>query len=152
MVTVQDRKAATVKQILQVIFSRHEMPKPLVFENAPEFCDETLCSWLKQIGWRHYKISPYCLQSNGIVERMVKMVKMGFEGISPSRDTIDWYLLRLLLNYRTITHTGRMQSPSALMRRQIRSPITMSYSINEGNLVQKKKRQIQVLKMGIIQP
>lgn len=52
---VRDRKAVTVKQILRVIFSRHRMPKTFVPDYAPEFCDETLYSWLKRIGCHPYK-------------------------------------------------------------------------------------------------
>ena len=38
---------------------------------------------------------------------------------------------KLLLSYRTISHTGRLESPPALTGKQIRAPLTMWYSTNE---------------------
>lgn len=42
-VSLQNGNAATVDQILRVRFSRNGATKPLVSNNALEFCDETLC-------------------------------------------------------------------------------------------------------------
>lgn len=53
-------------------------------------------------------------------------VKNGMEGIFFSKNTIDSYLLRLLLSCRTIPHAGKMESPSELIGNQIRSSITMT--------------------------
>ena len=49
------------------------------------------------------------------------------------------FLSKLLLSYRTIPHAGRLESPSALMGRQIRALLTMSYSTNEKVWYKKKK-------------
>ena len=49
------------------------------------------------------------------------------------------FLPRLLLSYRAIPHAGRLESLSALMARQIRAPLTMSYSTNEKVWYQKNK-------------
>ena len=42
-VKVQDSKTCMVKQILRVIFSSNGLSKLSVSNNAPEFCDESLC-------------------------------------------------------------------------------------------------------------
>ena len=39
-----------IKQILRVIFSKNGIPKILVSDNAPEFCDEDLNLWLEKKG------------------------------------------------------------------------------------------------------
>ena len=131
VIRVPDKKSSTVKHILRVIFSRNGVPNTLVSDNAPEFCDEDLNLWLRKIGCRPYKTPPYHPQSNGIAERMVRTVKNGLKACSQHREKIDIFLPRLLLSYRTIPHAGRLESPSALMGRQIRAPLTMSFATNE---------------------
>ena len=42
VIRAPDKKISTIKQILRVIFSRNGIPKTLVSDNAPEFCDEDL--------------------------------------------------------------------------------------------------------------
>ena len=50
-----DKKSSTIKQILQVIFSRNGIPKTLESDNAWEFCDEEHDLWLEKIGCKLYK-------------------------------------------------------------------------------------------------
>lgn len=73
--------------------------KTLISDNAPEFFEESLCSWLKRIGGVPYKTLPYHLQSNGIAEIMAQTVKMGLKAFSTSNDNVESYLPRLLLRY-----------------------------------------------------
>ena len=131
VIKVKDRKPITIQQVLRVIFSRNGVPKTLVSDNAPEFCEKDLCSWLTKIGCKPYKTPPYHPQSNGIAERMVRTVKLGLKAFDPSRETLEEFLPKLLMSYRSIPHANRTRSPSALMGRQIRSPITMSFSTNQ---------------------
>jgi len=131
VVKVGSRSAETVKHVLRTIFSRNGVPQVLVSDNAKEFHDETLCNWLKRIGCKTLKTPPYHPQSNGLAERMVATVKLGLKAYSPNLGTIDAYLSRMLLSYRSIPHGGRTSSPSAMMGRQIRSPMTMSFHTGE---------------------
>ena len=62
---------------------------------------------------------------------MVSTVKMGLKAYISGCTSIKSYLSRLLLSYRSIPHAGKTQSPSALMGRQIRAPITMSFETGE---------------------
>ena len=55
---------------------------------------------------------------------------MGLKAFEPDRNTIENYLPKLLMSYRSIPCAGKVQSP-ALMGRQIRTPITMLFSANE---------------------
>ena len=52
---------------------------------------------------------------------------------------MDVFLPRLLLSYPTIPYARRLESPSALMGRQIRALLTMSYSTNEKVWYKKNK-------------
>ena len=56
---------------------------------------------------------------------------------------IEVFLLMLLLSYRTIPHAGRLEIPSALMGRQIRAPLTMSYSTNNKEWYKRNKESNQ---------
>ena len=78
-----------------------------------------------------YKMPPYHSQSNGIVEKMDQTVRMGLKAFSPFNQNIEAYIPNLLLSYRIVPHVDRKQSPPSLMGRQIRAPITMSFSIKE---------------------
>ena len=95
---------------------------------------------LEKIGSKLYKTPPYHPQSNGLAERMMQTVKSGLKTCSQQKEKIEVFLPRLFLRYRTIPHTGRLESPSALMGRQIRALLTMTYSTNKKNVVQKEKR------------
>ena len=83
----------------------------------------------KRIECRLYKIPAHRSESKGLAERMVQTVKIGLKAFDHARDDIDSYLPRLL-RYRSIPHAGRVDSPSAMMGKQIRSLKTMSYSTN----------------------
>ena len=120
VIKVRDKKATTVRQILSTIFARNRVPKTIVTDNAPEFCDESLMSWLRKIGWRPYKTPPYQPQSNGIAERMLQTVKIVLKAFSPFNQNIEAYISNLLLSYRTVPHADRKLIPSALMSRRIK--------------------------------
>ena len=59
VVHVNNRNTSTVKQILRVVFLRNGVPRVLITDNAPEFCDKNLSSWLKRIRCRPYKITTF---------------------------------------------------------------------------------------------
>ena len=69
----------------------------------------------------------------------MRTVKLGIKAFDPSRETIEAYIPKLLMSYRSIPHADKTLSPSALMGRQIRSPITMSFSTNEKVWYKKHK-------------
>lgn len=126
-VRVRDRSAKTVMTVLRTIFARNGVPKCLVSDNAAEFGDANLCRWLTKIGCRPLKTPSYHPASNGAVERMVQSIKRGIRAFSEDKGSFDAFLCRLLLSYRCVPHAGRDASPSELMGRQLRSPLTMSF-------------------------
>ena len=70
---------------------------------------------------------------------MVPTVKTGLKACSQQRVKIEVFLPRLLLSYRTIPHAERLESPEALMGRQIIVPLMMLYSTDEKMWYQKNK-------------
>ena len=86
--------------------------------------------WLKKIECKPYKTPTYHSQSNGLMERMVQNIKTRLKACSQQKEKKEIFLPRLLLSYHTILHTRRLESPSALMGRQIRTLLMMLYSTN----------------------
>ena len=89
VIRVPDKKSLTIKLILRVIFSRNGIPKTLVPDNAPEFCNEDINLWLEKIGCKPYKTPPYHPKSNGLAERMVQTVKIGLKTCSQQKEKIE---------------------------------------------------------------
>ena len=73
--------------------------------------------------------------------------KMGLKASSLHKESIETFLPRLLLS---ISHASRVQSPSALGR-QMQSPLTMSFSINENIWYKKESRLITKKAIFIMQ-
>nr|XP_047132676.1 uncharacterized protein K02A2.6-like [Hydra vulgaris] len=92
VIKVNNCEAATVKAVLQSVFSRNGVPEVLVSDNAAEFHDTTLHQWLKKIGCVPYKTPPYHPQPSGAAERMVETVKMGLRAYSPDKGLLCGYL------------------------------------------------------------
>ena len=61
-------------------------------DNVPEFCDESLSSWLKRIRCRLYEIPTYHPVFNGLAEQMAQAVKMELKVFDHARDDLDSYL------------------------------------------------------------
>ena len=69
--------------------------------------------------------------------------KMGLKACCQQKETIEVFLPRLLLSYRTIPHAGRLENLSALMGRQIRAMLTLLHSIQKKCGTKRTKNQIQ---------
>ena len=86
VIRVPSKKSSTIKKVLRVIFFGNGIPKTLVSDNAPEFCDKDFNLWLEKIGCKLYKTPPYHPQSNGLTERMVQTVKIGLKACSQQKE------------------------------------------------------------------
>ena len=121
-----------IKQIVRVIFSRNGIPKSLVPDNAPEFCDEYLNLWLEKIECKPYKTLPYHPQSNGLAERMVKM---GLKACSQQKEKF----FSTKTAFKLLHNTTCWKTWKLIIGRQIRAQLTMSYSTNEKVWYKKNK-------------
>ena len=121
-VWVKDRSAETVKTVLRAIFARLGVPHTLVSDNAAEFGDGELMDWLNKIGCLAVKTPPKHPQSNGLAERMVQTIKKAVTMWEKGRETFNTFMARFLINFRSIPHVGKSQSPSQLMSRQNTQP------------------------------
>ena len=92
--------------------------KTLVSDNAPEFCDEDLILWLEKIGCKPSKTPPI----KWVGRKKGADFKNETESMFSAKRKIV-FQPRLLLSYCTIPHAGRLESPSALIGRQIRCRI-----------------------------
>ena len=64
---------------------------------------------------------------------------MGLKACSQQKEKMEVFQQRMLLSYRNILHVGKLRSPSALIGRQIRAPLTMLYFTNEKMWLKKYK-------------
>ena len=61
---------------------------------------------------------------------MVQTVMRGLRAFAAHRGTFEAYLAKLLLNYRATARRDGRRSPSVLMGRQLRSPLTLAFEID----------------------
>jgi len=119
----RNRETATVITTLRQIFARFGIPQTLVSDNAPEFTSSAFHGWLNSISCRVVHSPEYHPQSNGLAERMVRVVKEGIATYNPSKSTFEQYLQRLLMVHRN-TANRQGQTPAQIMLgRSLRCPI-----------------------------
>ena len=86
------------KTNIKTICAKNGVPKTIVKDNAPEFCEKSSVPWLRKIGWMPYKTPLYNPQSNDIEEKMVQTVKMGLKEFPSFNQSIEAYIPYLLLS------------------------------------------------------
>lgn len=119
----KDRRTETVTECLREIFARFGVPELMVLDNAPEFVCQQFRSWLEAIdcGLTH---SPECRpQSNGLAERMVRVVKDSLKCFDPSKCSAEAYLQRLLFEHRNTVIRGGQTPAEILFRYYVRCTI-----------------------------
>ena len=114
--TLSSTTSASVIRALKAIFSRHGIPTTLVSDNGPQYSSQEFQGFSQEYNFTHTTSSPHYPQSNGLVERMVKMVK------SLLSKSFDLYLA--LLAYRSTPLPWCGYSPAELlMGRKLKSEI-----------------------------
>ena len=142
VIWVPDKKSSTIKQIQRVIFPERAYRKPWYLTMHQNLV-MNLILWLEKIGCKPYKTPPFHPQSNGWAEKMVQTIKMRLKACSQQKEKNEVFLPKLLLSYCTIPLVGRLESPSALMGRQIKAPLTMSFPQMKKYSSKRTKNQIQ---------
>ena len=127
MVT-KNRTTETVIINLRAIFSRFGVPFTLVSDNAPEFTNKSFQMWLLSIGCRLMHSPEYRPQSNGLAERMVRVIKDGFNCYDGRKCTASEFLHRLLFVHRNTAMRSGKTSVEILCGRKVRCPILSHYA------------------------
>ena len=81
------------------------------------------------------KTPPTHSQSNGLVERIIQIANKTVGMWDKGKETFDTFMARFILNFRSIPHFGKSQSPSQLVGCQICCPITCKYPYSISCLV-----------------
>ena len=74
----------------RLIFSEYGWPDTLVSDNGPCYTAETFTSMMKEYGVDHITSSPHYLESNGLGEKFVHIVKNMFN--KPKQDGKDTFI------------------------------------------------------------
>ena len=122
-----NRTTMTVINALRSVFARFGVPLTLVSDNAPEYTSGDLKSWLASIGCELIHTPEYHPQSNGLAERMVRVVKDAMKCYNASKCTIHAFVHRLLFVHRnTVLRDGKTPA-EILTGRKVRCPIISQY-------------------------
>ena len=123
----RDRRTETVIEHLRAIFARFGVPYCLVSDNAPEFTSQQLSMWLSSLSCRLLHSPEYRPQSNGLAERMVRVVKDGLKCYNPAKSSVTAYVHRLLFVHRNTALRDGKTPAELLLGRGVRCPILSHY-------------------------
>ena len=130
---------ATIKAMMSV-FSRHGIPDTVIADNMP-FNSVEFHKFAKEWDFTITTSSPNYLQSNGLVERNVQMIKQLFSKVKESNTSIDL----TLLEYRNTPFFGMDLSPAQLlMSRRLRSNLPMTKSLLSPQINENAKDNLQI--------
>ena len=103
----------------KLIFSEYGWPDTLVSDNGPCYTAETFTSMITEYGVNHITSSLHFLQSNGLAEKFVQIVKnLFYKAKEEGKD-----LFKSLMIYHNTPFTSGLQSPQS---RSARSDLPMS--------------------------
>ena len=110
---------------MQAIFAEYRCPNTLVTDNGPCYTSKVFQMLMQSMSVNHVTSSPHYLQSNGLVEKFVGIIKNLFhkakeEGQSP---------YTALMVYRNTPHNGSLQSSMQILQgRQACTDLPLSHA------------------------
>ena len=119
----KDRSTDTVIEVMRAIFACFGVPQVVVTDNAPEFAGGHLKSWLNTISCRLLHSPEYRPSSNGLAERMVKVLKDGLKFFNPSKCSISAFVHRLLFVHRNSAVRNGKTPAELMLNYTVRCPI-----------------------------
>ena len=126
-ITCRDRTTSTVINVLRSIFARFGIPHTLVSDNAPEFVCQEFHQWMASIGCKVVHTPEYHPQSNGLAERMVRVLKDAFKCYNPAKCSINAFIHRLLFVRRNTASRNGKTPAELLLGRTVRCPILSQF-------------------------
>ena len=106
----------------KLILSEYGWPETLISDNGPCYTSQAFTGVMKSYNVNHIISSPHDLQSNGLTEKYVQIVKGLFY---KAKEGTDFY--KCLMSYHSVLPTGSMQSPMQILQsRNARSDLPMS--------------------------
>ena len=108
---------------LDEVFALFGLPSVLVSDNGPQFVSEQMTTFLQRLGIRHIRSSPRYPRSNGMVERLHRLVKERMVALKPHLP-FRRRLNQVLFDVRHSRHRMLGTSPNeALFSRPLRSRV-----------------------------
>ena len=125
-----DRPTEKVIHCMSTIFGRFGVPHTLVSDNAKEFINHKVVTWLQVQGCTKLESPIYNPRKNGLAERAVQTVKKAMRAWNSSlRVSFHAFLQRVLFTHRN-TSSVRGKTPSeVLLGRKMRLPAVINYPI-----------------------
>ena len=126
---------------LEDIFALFGLPSTLVSDNGPQFVSEHTSAFLSRLGISHTKSSPRYARSNGMVERLHRLVKERMSALKPHLP-FRHRLNQVLFDIRNSPHRMLGTSPSeALFTHPLCTTVPMvviPLIVNPGHQLQAK--------------
>ncbi|XP_043211322.1 uncharacterized protein K02A2.6-like [Amphibalanus amphitrite] len=104
-----------VVQFLETLASREGYPKELVSDNGTHFTSAAFADYLRSVGTRHIRVTPYHPAGSGAVERANRTVKSALQAADRSGEDRACYLQKFLQTYRSTPHATTGLSPTELL-------------------------------------
>lgn len=135
--------AAGVIEKLMEVFARFGLPSVLVSDNGPQFIATEMEQFLKKLDIQHVKSSPRYPQSNGMVERLHRILRERLRGLRPSIPFAH-RLQQVLMDIRNSTNRMLGTTPGEALFGRILNTRVPSYRapiiVNPAHQVRAKAR------------
>ena len=93
---------AVIDRLMEV-FARFGLPSVLVSDNGPQFASAEMAQFLQRLGIQHNRSSPRYPRSNGMVERLHRVVKERIQSLGQSL-SLQRHLQQVLFDIRNSVH------------------------------------------------
>ena len=93
------------------IFAKYGWPDTIVSDNGPCYTSEIFKGLIKEYQVNHITSSPYYLQSNGLAEKYVQIVKNLFHKVKEEGQDLH----KCLMIYRNTPLSSHLQSPMQIL-------------------------------------
>ena len=127
-----DRPTEKVIHCLSAIFGRFGVSHTLVSDNAKEFINDKVVTWLQAQGCTKLESPIYNPGSNGLAERAVQTVKKAMSAWNSSLCvSFHEFLQRVLFTHHNTSSVGWKTPSELLLGRKLRLPAVINFPIGE---------------------